>query len=142
MGLAILVNFEFFFFMSDMLTMMLTCHVPGMKHSISLGRAFVPLIWKCGTGELWGWGTFDDLPSLELMGWGLSPLLRACVWLFLVFCKVWKRRFGNVLGRRDRPPNLEVLVGVLALPNLEVLGGFHPCLIWDVEITNNGCDHA
>ena len=79
MGLAILVNFEFFFFMSDMLTMMLTCHVPGMKHSISLGRAFVPLIWKCGTGELWGWGTFDDLPSLELMGWGLSPLLRACV---------------------------------------------------------------
>jgi len=67
-----------------------------------------------------------------------------CLFLVLWKClgRFGKRRFGNVPGRRDRPPNLEVLVGVLALPNLEVLGGFHPCLIWDVEITNNGCDHA
>ena len=97
MGLAILVNFLFFFFMSDMLTMMLTCHVPGMKRSIPWGYAFVPLIWKYGIGELWGWGTFKDLPSLERVGLGPSPPVEACV---VRVCSWYSGREGSGTSRK------------------------------------------
>ena len=37
-----------------------------------------------------------------------------------------EEKVRELLGRRGRPPNLEVLGWVLILPNLEVLGGSTP----------------